>query len=355
MNGKSRKIGYILGAGFSFGTDHYAKYGNTKLNMPVQKTFFEELCSYHYKQTANNEIDKLSIEIRKYFNPKTHRCGRSSGSQKNKDLFGLSIEEIFTFFEEMSTRGKTPKEKEMAKAVMESILNSTAKLISYLSENGKPHLNSKLIRFVKRLNKTDVIITFNWDTLLDQTLEKFRNGKFWNRCWGYGKSTREHFPYEKSENEIIPKKYVKLLKLHGSINWAEKGGTGSTIKNWGSSNKEGEVIKMMPPKMFKTEITSPAQNNSFYMDVWKEAEEQLLRCRRLVFIGYSFPPTDFAVGNMLRRAISKIKQQRSLEIDLVDPNVLELAKRFNESFKMQIPIRNQYLSLENYLETKRAK
>jgi hypothetical protein len=128
---------------------------------------------------------------------------------------------------------------------------------------------------------------------------------------------------------------------------------------------------MMPPKMIKPEIwgrqatsnlsSVTAGNNeipaSFYPELWEEAEGHLAGCRRIVFIGYSFPPADFAVSNMLRRAISTMKVSTNSfpQIDIVDPNAADLAKRFEKSFKINIPVENQYLSLKSYLNSKREK
>ena len=125
----------------------------------------------------------------------------------------------------------------------------------------------------------------------------------------------------------------------------------------------------MPPKMIKPEIWDTDIEFSdnkfinygndavpgFYPKLWREAQEQLERCRRIVFVGYSFPPADFAVGNMLRRAISKrkVSTQTFPEIDIVDPKAAELAERFEQSFKIKIPVENQYLSLRNYLYSTR--
>jgi hypothetical protein len=95
----------------------------------------------------------------------------------------------------------------------------------------------------------------------------------------------------------------------------------------------------------------------FYPEIWGEAQKQLELCRRIVFIGYSFPPADFAVGNMLRRAISmmKVVMRKSPEIDIVDPDAPRLAERFEQSFKIKVPTANQYLSLQNYLDSTRPR
>ena len=96
---------------------------------------------------------------------------------------------------------------------------------------------------------------------------------------------------------------------------------------------------------------------NFYPKLWTEAQEQLSRSRRIVFIGYSFPPADFAVSNMLRRAFSIMKKSTGNfpTVDIVDPNAAVLAKRFEQSFKIGVPTENQYLSLGSYLHSGRAK
>jgi hypothetical protein len=42
------------------------------------------------------------------------------------------------------------------------------------------------------------------------------------------------------------------------------------------------------------------------------------------------------------------------EVDIVDPNAPELAERFYRSFKIRVPMENQYLSLRSYLAGERA-
>lgn len=375
MSSSSRKIAYILGAGFSYGTGHFAKVGQTPIYMPLQNTLFRELCIFHHRK-----IDRLSYVakyIRKYFSPNTYRTGRHRGSRAHEDLFGLSIEEIVTFFDEL-IRTNHP-DRETIEDVIGDLQDMTVELISYLSTAGRPGQNKLLKRFVQRLAQTDVLITFNWDTLLDRALvnrrkdRRRKRGSFWNPSWGYGKTVRDTFTYsgEWQSSKAISRKYSKLLKLHGSINWrASKltSGTESIIEShWAAASNLREVV-MMPPKMIKPEIwdagsIEPTSDSvygnralsGFYPKIWREAEDQLKLCRRIVFIGYSFPPADFAVGNMLRRSLSEIKATRqSPAIDIVDPNATQLAERFEKSFKIKVPMGNCYLSLKSYLDTNRA-
>ncbi|MHB8411290.1 MAG: hypothetical protein ACYDDI_05005 [Candidatus Acidiferrales bacterium] len=334
--------------------------------MPLQLSLFEELCRFHYRKI--NRLDKIAKSIRLYFSPNTYRATRGTGSSRHQDLFGLSVEEIVTFFDEIVTNKKEGFEGIDSGA--RELQQLTVELISYLSTNGNPGQNALLRSFAKRLVRTDVIVTFNWDTILDRVLSN-QSGYQWHPSWGYGKTVRNEFKYATHQPLSIPKKYPRVLKLHGSINWTASADRQRRAieKAWNPHGKYGDVV-MMPPKMIKPEVwgkqltDSPADaggNNKistdFYPRLWAEAEKQLSLCRRIVFVGYSFPPADFAVSNMLRRAIStrKVSTGNFPDVDIVDPNSAELAERFKQSFKIDVPIDNQYLSLRNYLSSSRAK
>lgn len=365
----SRKIAYVLGAGFSFGSNHAAPVGKHEVRMPLQFSLFEELCRFHYRKI--NRLDKIAKAIRQYFSPNTYRATRGKGSSRHQDLFGLSVEEVVTFFDEIVTNKK--EEFETIDSAARDLQQLTVELISYLSTNGSPGQNQLLRLFAKRLVQTDVIVTFNWDTILDRVLANQVKYE-WHPSWGYGQTVRNEFKFSGQKSPPITQKYPRLLKLHGSINWiafnAKSGQKRTITTGWHPGKRSGDVV-MMPPKMIKPEVwgrqsaanlpMSSGGNSyispEFYPDLWMEAEKQLSHCRRIVFVGYSFPPADFAVSNMLRRAISTMKVSTGSfpDVDIVDPNAAGLAKRFEQSFKIKVPIENQYLSLRNYLSGKRAK
>jgi hypothetical protein len=368
MAGTSRKIAYVLGAGFSFGSNHVATVGRHQVHMPLQFSLFEELCRFHHKKISR--LDKVAKYIRQYFSPNTYRATRGRGGARHQDLFGLSVEEVVTFFDEIVTNRHV--DAEAIESVADDLQQLTVDFIGYLSTHGKPGQNRLLRTFARRLAQTDVVVSFNWDTILDRVLKN--QGKYrWHPSWGYGKTVRQEFSYGTRRPPPIPRKYPRLLKLHGSINWiASRTGAGAKCvvsRDWQSGDKTTDVV-MMPPKMIKPEVWgrrstanpealtggNDSVSEDFYPAIWREAEEQLSRCRRLVFIGYSFPPADFAVGNLLRRAISSMKVRTGYfpAVDIVDPNAAALARRFEQSFKIEVPIERQYLSLRNYLSTQRA-
>ena len=78
---------------------------------------------------------------------------------------------------------------------------------------------------------------------------------------------------------------IKLLKLHGSINWK--------TNNDGSSNMESFIV---PPTWNKSD--------SRIKNLWRIAHEELKSAKRIIVIGYSFPETDIYVKSLLALALN---------------------------------------------------
>lgn len=361
MTKTTRKIVYVLGAGFSYGTGHYIKWGQSDLHMPLQNNLLERIFRYHFKTIR--QLDVIAKLIRRYFSPDTFRSKRSEGSSRHQDLKDLSVEEIVTFFEEMVRDLQPNKAKEFRKAET-ALRRLTVELIADLSTNGFPGNNDILKNYRELLLGTDTVITFNWDTLLERVLAN--KGK-WHPAWGYGAAVRNTFHYAAKKVPKSLKKHVTVLKLHGSINWLATEEERIITKSFSPNGRFDDVV-MMPPKMLKREIwgEEPTEEKTgtlcgnwavhsrrLYPKIWREAETHLVRAKRIVFIGYSFPAADTSVYGLLRRSLSEAKTRRERgehpEIFIVDPNAAQLARRFYQSFKIEVPPQNQFLSLESYV------
>lgn len=355
-----RKISYILGAGFSYGTGHKVKYGNGYIEMPVQNTLFELIFKYRCRRIR--DLDETANIIRKYFNPSAHKSKRKTGADRHSDLKRLSVEEVVTFLEEMA-RDLNKNDARVFKKTESELRRLTIELIAYLSTKGPLKKNRILKTFCKEIVKdTDTIITFNWDTLIDRVLKN--TGK-WHPAWGYGKTVRSIFnSSDRNMSAKLPKKHPILFKLHGSINWQAEGDRYSIITSTIKESYYDKVV-MMPPKMLKREIwgdepteekTDPLRGNwavsakALYKKMWNEAEEHLSRSKKIVFIGYSFPAADTSVWGLLRRAFAEAKiKKKQPEIIIVDPNAKEIAEKLKKSFQIEVPLKNQFLSLQSYV------
>ena len=181
--------------------------------------------------------------------------------------------------------------------------------------NTEAHLYTSFTKLVK---PGDGIISFNYDVALEQQL--IRAKKFRVRD-GYG------FPVNWDE----PETSVKVLKLHGSVNWIALlfgGGKGpGTFRNsLGDSPRVDNAQSDLPEyqsrvldksfpgggvaqyitlvlpaheKRFGVSTSVREEWVEFYRSLWSQAADSLQRSDRIVLIGYSMPSADEKARSLL--------------------------------------------------------
>ena len=190
------------------------------------------------------------------------------------------------------------------------------------------------------LKPTDSIISFNWDTIADFTLQRAGRPIY----SGYMDLMTKQ-PLRVSDYRDRP----VLLKLHGSFNWivcpnpecslhgkprlAVKGKKLQRFfgmhKCPRCGNERGEPF-IVPPTSQKF-----IRRGTLLHKLWLIAREKLPLCRRLIFVGYSFPATDF-YSEWLFRQIYFIDGQRP-EIIVVNPAIMkkksQVTQRYEQLFR----------------------
>lgn len=119
---------------------------------------------------------------------------------------------------------------------------------------------------------------------------------------------------------------LRVLKLHGSTNWAFPGYQGGKLTVFGSYDDVRE-------KGYTPELIPPTWRKSFdgsLMYVWKEALTQISRATRLVIIGFSVPPTDLHFKYLIAGGLRENVSLR--EIVFVNPNKDAVEARAEELF-----------------------
>ncbi len=151
----------------------------------------------------------------------------------------------------------------------------------------------------------NTIITFNYDTLVEEALDELG----FNISYGPEKfiGYREHNKFNKPR---IHRKKIKVLKLHGSVNWCDwfeikKSETPSperflnapkkltddfkdfvgVFENYASLRERSFIPLLVPPTWQKF-------MTGFLPKVWDEAVEAIRTATRIIIIGYSIPHTD---------------------------------------------------------------
>ncbi|CAD6494815.1 MAG: hypothetical protein EMLJLAPB_00966 [Candidatus Argoarchaeum ethanivorans] len=357
---------YLLGAGFNQCVNDW--HG---LKPPLATNFFQTILKSEKYQSDHydRKVHSVYEYIEKYW------------KKSKEDLLNqpFDLEDCFTFLElqyyEAEKNGNDTKAAELA-TISFRLKTMLAEFLSEFEIFG--HTSDLLREFGKQIYKEKpTIITFNYDCILETAIESASqvrgeipdsflgapnvNGDVpdeelpyshhnWNRPLGYGIKFDEiqlqraglstyvegHRFYSHPENN--PYNW-KILKLHGSLNWFRYLPIRKDLLFLGkeeqlSPEKLKDVILIDGHWWFNEPpdiddwiidpliITPTLYKERFYQerlfsDLWNQAKLHLEKCARLIVIGYSFPPTDFAVRKLLLEAFEDNKLD---DLIVVDPN-----------------------------------
>lgn len=195
---------------------------------------------------------------------------------------------------------------------------STIRLLTdYFGSRSQECEGAELLReFTQGLRDGDVVVTFNWDNLVERSLSEQKRSINFRERDASG---------------------VAVLKLHGSLNWSrvpknvqvvdgdlgqiEWMGEGvffrrdfSYCSNW---NALDEPPLIVPPGAAKSPLT-----DLFLRDIWREAFYSLIEGNPIWIIGYSLPTDDPQARALLRSSLaSKVRYH------VVDPD-LAIGERY---------------------------
>ncbi|MDD4910506.1 MAG: SIR2 family protein [Candidatus Omnitrophica bacterium] len=189
------------------------------------------------------------------------------------------------------------------------------------------------VKLLDNLKKGDVIITFNYDLVIEESFNK-KNHNIWNPKFGYGVSgigglsgrwVKKWLGTTQTPDDF-PECKVMLLKMHGSLNWLiHKYNKRIALKDRPlhveksrSGHPRPERISILPPGIAKDIADEP------YSSIWSLARSSLEKCEALIIVGYSLPETDFMAHSLLNEVVrSRLSKKKPLYLDelyLVDPS-----------------------------------
>jgi hypothetical protein len=219
-----------------------------------------------------------------------------------------------------------PKIDDLSEAVRRMIVETLESSILFPLRNRRrlpTDTYGKFAELVRDLNRTRPerrcsIITFNYDIALDFALYYF-----------------SHSANYALDNEVLDQHSIRLLKLHGSLNWARCKSCGKVMpltlqelfKNTMLVDDNGDfplkiasemprhlsccagpvdpIPVLVPPTWNKTEYHSTLQN------VWCQAAVELGEAERIYVCGYSLPESDiffrylYALGSVSKRRLKR--------------------------------------------------
>ena len=326
----SDKRVFILGAGSS--------KGHSKGVFPGITEFFAKAKT------------RLQFDLREEFKPIERYARKTFGWHVWQDE-SCDIEALFTHLEiELDQRRSSELlsvREQLLKFIHEVLLN-LAELVEESSEYDELTRQEN-----PRLRSSDTIITFNWDLLLDdllnreQVLETHNRepeqqydhghyGRFTSMLSGWGKVTggsRLSPPYQQWDSSI-----GYYLKAHGSIDWffcsnesCRRAHAVFPVQDPRKTHFCAECHDALAPLLIPPALNKVHRQYPLLRRIWGLAAQELRSAIELVIWGYSLPPTDFHAAWLLRQA-----REGPLEkLILIDPQAgaQKFVRHFSELFK----------------------
>ncbi len=237
-----------------------------------------------------------------------------------------TLEQVFTLVEaaadQMSGKGLLIR-RNPPNVVMTQLKNAIAlQLGSCLWDTGVSPGNNAHYQcehhqwLVDQLDVDDTIISFNYDCLIDWSLKSKATAEKWNPKTGYGFECSNTDVWTSGDKESDSKTSVKLLKLHGSLNWNVVANSKQvSLRQNPYSIETNQPHNIIPPVWDKRTKDWP------YSDIWNRAKAAIYEAHAIVFVGYSMPTTDVATQVLFRAARQEKGQGNLVEsLTIVNPD-----------------------------------
>jgi len=308
------KTVYILGAGFS-----------VEAGAPTQTQILPEAFSLYRHNPHNFEEDRYSIFIN--FLKKQLNFSEEEFNQ-------VELEDIFTPLDRCLTDSSQFRGISLGKImeVRESVfyvIGRTIQLLLNQTDKSKQYINN----FAKYLTKKSAqrannnyrnldpvsVISTNWDILLDNSIHMAINNQNHNAVVDYCCYISSRDESDESIKPGLEKLgqggfNVKLLKLHGSLNWLQcprcmriyarfsrKDGIRNHIDRESCRHCNTNFPEEHDNHLLTSNLIMPTYvkdlSNPQYKIIWQNAGIEISEADKLVFIGYSLPSGDFGVSD----------------------------------------------------------
>jgi len=342
------KTVFILGAG--------ASHSHSNKEFPLVNDIFK-VAKKLSVTTRIKSINTLSLDyecVEKYINKK---FGKSILDSRQK----IDIEDILTNLEIDIEKIRTNKLQIIRNQIIKMIFN-TFSILTNKSFYNKGN-NDYFSFYNNKLKANDTVITYNWDLLLDNILNREELIHKTESRSLYG-NFRENIPkaqylnmlinlsgYRDYNNERINAPYKQYhskgyyLKLHGSIDWlyCPNEDCGLYSKVFPVKDIMGEYSCSECSSTMKQLIIPPLLNKNyssfpFVKKLWNIASEELKLADELVIWGYSLPATDFYNRWLFRQTSDRLKK-----IAIINPECFRKGK--NKDLKSNNKFLGQFLDI----------
>jgi hypothetical protein len=160
----------------------------------------------------------------------------------------------------------------------------------------------------RHITAQDVIISLNYDCLMDRALQEDCHAGFDPAQGAYGVPVGDAAGWSSTtSSDSATRDTALLLKLHGSLNWAN---TDVPLQLRSEPYVRAARGTIVPPLANKDLAAEP------FRSIWQTARSQLHRVRLAVVVGYSLPETDGLIRALLQYDLAQLET-----VIVVDPDV----------------------------------
>jgi NAD-dependent SIR2 family protein deacetylase len=344
----SEKTVYILGAGFSMDSGAPSQANLVKEIYNLKKT---------YEKSSQSKVNNWIEKFDKFL--------KDTLLVSESEIPHYTLEDIFTpidrcIAENISFRQYTVRELVQIRDIFNRLIILAVRNAIDTSRKSKDNIElfaKHIISLSKRKLKNEKddavsVITTNWDIMLDNFTHNSINEEPIPKGHKFS-GVVDYCCYisslEQSDESIKPGLYalgkgrfnVKILKLHGSLNWMQclrcqrlyvkyyKRFNGGYIfdnkycrhcdENFGVKGENSNLLvtNLIMPTFLKN------LNNIQNKLIWQNAGIELSEASKVVFLGYSLPQADFEFKQLLSRMIRKDAKIEAVLIDKDDPETFD--------------------------------
>ena len=302
INGRNYKTAFILGAGATRGALKHVLVNRKRIKPPLNADFFEVAKAYaNAKGEGSADKQRLTRLMRVFKDEIPFK-----GMPTMEEAFSLLY--IAKDFPDIYKTGPGKKPAAGNRKEIEDFLRLTFDILRVL--DSETNSNTRYDTLANKLGSDDTIISLNYDTLLDSAL--VRHG--WDPRNGYGlpggKEKIKWLPVAVDDQPDLSR--VRLLKVHGSVNWFVRGSYANLAKAFASkpvlvtsprkNEKQGYIRQIVPP------IYGKIFEHDHWRTLWTQGFKELCTAEILVVVGCSLIDTDFHLRALISRVVKYRKK-----------------------------------------------
>jgi len=339
LDGKSIPTAFILGAGATRGAIPHVLVNRKRIKAPLNFDFFEVAETYARARGVGSADAKRLDRIKKMF--KTELPAKWPPPMET----AFSLLYTAKDFPEIYASRSGPKPDPGERRELDDFLSLLFDIL-YALDHGAP-ANTGYDRLASVLESDDALITLNYDTMLDSAL--IRRG--WDPKAGYalsgGSKKVKWKPSPAAEAQNA--KGVRLLKLHGSLNWWVRGSSSSLSNVFSmkpvvvtpprTNDQSGKIRQIIPP------IYGKVFGHPHWRKLWKTGFDALCDAELLVVVGCSIVETDYHLQALLRRVVKERKKRMNKFNDVILVDRVQIRRRWQKVLKGSV---NRYTGFKTF-------